>query len=127
MTDPAAVLRRHDTVPAIPVEGARGASIQVLLGPDEGAPHFITRVFTLEPGGYIPSHRHPTIEHEQLMLEGEMTLGLDRDTVTLGPGDALLIPAGVSHWYANRGEQTVRFVCVIPRTDGYETEWLESL
>jgi quercetin dioxygenase-like cupin family protein len=121
-----AVVRAIDSVAANEVERSRGASIQVLLGPDDGVPRFVTRCFTLAPGGRIPCHRHATIEHEQVVLEGEMTLGLDDDVVRLRGGDCIFIPAGVAHWYENHGDTKVRFLCMVPLTDGYETEWLED-
>ncbi len=119
-----ATVSSMDGTPGSAVERSRGATIQVLIGPDEGAPNFITRRFTLEPGGSIPAHRHDVIEHEQVMLEGEMVLGLDDQEVVVKAGDCVFIPAGVAHWYENRGEVPVRFLCVVPRSDDYQTEWL---
>jgi quercetin dioxygenase-like cupin family protein len=110
---------RHD------VERARGATIQVLLGPEDGTPSFATRRFTLEPGGRIPGHRHPNIEHEQVVLEGEMVIGLDGKEHVVGAGSCIFIPAGVAHWYENRATAPVVFLCMVPLTDSYETEWLE--
>jgi quercetin dioxygenase-like cupin family protein len=107
------------------VEGARGTSIQVLLGPEDGTPNFVTRRFTIDPGGRIPCHRHPTIEHEQVVLEGEMVLALDEREHVVRAGDCVFIPAGVAHWYENRGAVPVRFLCMVPRTADYTTEWLE--
>ncbi len=121
------IVRPMDEVPSNPVPGTRRTSIQILLGPDEGAPHFVARRFTIEPGGRIPTHRHDTIEHEQVVLEGEMVLGLDDEAVTVRAGDCVLIPAGVAHWYENRGKVPVRFLCIVPRTENYQTEWLEPL
>jgi quercetin dioxygenase-like cupin family protein len=109
-----------------PVARARGARMAVLIGPDDGAPNFVTRRFVLEPGGRIPGHRHPSIEHEQVVLRGEMTIGLDQTTRHVSPGDAIFIPAGVAHWYENRGDEPVEFVCIVPRTVDYATEWLED-
>ena len=63
----------------------------------------------------------------QVVLEGEMVLGLDGREAVARAGDCLLIPAGVAHWYANRGTQPVSFLCVVPLTDDYQTEWLEPL
>ena len=119
------VIRAMAEVPGNPVERARGATIQVLIGPDEGASHFVLRRFTLQPGGRIPAHRHDTIEHEQLVLEGEMVLALDGKENTLFAGDSIFIPAGVAHWYENRRKTPVRFLCIVPKTDQYKTEWLE--
>jgi quercetin dioxygenase-like cupin family protein len=121
-----AVVRAMSEVPSNTVERSRGATIQMLLGPDEGVPRFVTRRFTLEPGGRIPCHRHTSIEHEQVVMEGTMVLGLDDRAVEVGAGDCVFIPAGVAHWYENRSEAAVRFLCIVPITDDYETEWLEA-
>ncbi|WP_456412535.1 cupin domain-containing protein [Oceanithermus profundus] len=119
-----ALVRPADGAPKKPVAKGKGAFLQVLIGPEDGAPNFILRRFTLEPGGRIPAHRHPTIEHEQFVLKGRMTIGLDGEEREVGPGDAVFIPAGVAHWYENRGDEAVEFLCVIPKTKEYETEWL---
>jgi len=107
------------------VARSRGAAIQVLIGESDGAPHFVTRRFTLAPDGRIPGHRHNTIEHEQVMLTGSMVIGLDSREVEVSKGDCIFIPAGVAHWYENRSDQTAAFLCVVPRTQDYQTEWLE--
>ncbi len=98
--------------------------MQVLIGPDEGAPNFIMRRFTIMPGGSIPAHLHPSIEHEQYVLSGSMKLGLGDSQRVVTAGEAVFIPAGVAHWYENEGEQPVVFLCVIPKTKNFETEWL---
>ncbi len=112
--------------PAAPVRKARGARMAVLIGPEQGAPNFITRRFLLAPGARIPAHRHPTIEHEQVMVRGEMVLGMGDEVRTVRAGDAMYLPAGCAHWYENRTAEEVEFLCVIPNTKGYATEWLEE-
>ena len=119
------VVRSMTEAQEVAVDRARGATIQVLLGPDDGVPRFVTRRFTLAPGGRIPCHRHADIEHEQVVLEGEMVLSLDGEEHTVRQGDCIFIPAGVAHWYENRTPAPVRFLCMVPRTDTYETDWLE--
>jgi quercetin dioxygenase-like cupin family protein len=123
---PTPVVRSLDSVEEVTVPRCRGASLKVLLGPETGVPNFITRHFTLEPGGRIPCHRHDDIEHEQVVLEGRMLIGLDARELEVGPGDSIFIPAGVSHWYENRESVAVRFLCVVPHTEDYQTEWLEA-
>ncbi len=121
----AAVIARAQ-VEARPVARARGASMAVLVGPPQGAPNFVTRRFSLAPGGRIPEHRHPAIEHEQVVTRGAMVLTLDGEPRTVRAGDAVFIPAGCAHAYENRGAEACEFICVIPNTPGYETEWLEA-
>lgn len=113
-------------VAAPPVKRARGARMAVLVGPEQGAPNFVTRRFLLAPGARIPVHRHPTIEHEQVMVRGEMVLGFDEAVHTVRAGDAMFIPAGCAHWYENRSGHEVEFLCIVPNTPGYGTEWLED-
>ena len=120
-----AVVRNVEEVPGTPVGKGTGATIRVLLGAEQGMPHFEMRVFTIEPSGRIPAHRHDAIEHGQLVLEGSMVLTLDGKERTVSAGDAVFIPAGVSHSYENRGTAAVRFLCAIPRGE-YRTEWLEE-
>lgn len=120
------VVRSPGAAPAQPVARAQGAFMQVLIGPEEGAPRFVTRRFVLEPGGRIPAHRHPDVEHEQVVLRGRMRIGLgDREHVVQA-GDAVFIPAGTVHWYVNDGDEPCEFICVVPRTERYETEWVEG-
>jgi quercetin dioxygenase-like cupin family protein len=123
---PTPVIRPRNSVAPLAVPRCRGTSIQVLLGPESGVPNFITRQFTIEPGGRIPCHRHDSIEHEQVIVEGSMVISLDGRENEVSTGDSIFIPAGVSHWYENRGSVPVRFLCVVPQTAEYQTEWLEE-
>ena len=120
------VVRNIAAVESHVVERTRGAVIQILIGPGDGAPNFITRRFTLAPGGRIPSHRHDSIEHEQFILAGTMVVGLDNREVDVTEGDSVFIPAGVAHWYENRTDEPVAFLCMVPQSNDYQTEWLEG-
>lgn len=120
-----AVVREAEDVLAKKVPNTRGASVRVLIGPGDGADRFSTRLFTLAPGGRIPKHRHPDIEHEQYMVSGVMHLGLGEETHIVTAGQSVFIPAQTPHWYENRGAEPAKFLCIIPCTEAYETEWLE--
>ena len=120
------MVRSIDSVEPETVARSRGAAIQVLIGPADGAANFVTRRFTLAPGGRIPRHRHDTIEHEQVMLDGAMVLGLGDREVEVRAGDAIFIPSGTAHWYENRSDRPALFLCIVPTTAEYRTEWLEE-
>ncbi len=59
-------------------------------------------------------------------MRGEMVLRLDGKEHVVRVGDAVFIPAGCAHSYENRSGQEVEFICVVPNTKEYETEWLEA-
>ncbi len=120
-----AIVRPMDEIAALDVERASGAQMQVLLGPKEQMPHFYLRRFTLAPGGHIPAHRHEAIEHEQVMLAGQLELRLGDDVVTARAGDCIFIPARLVHAYHNPGDEPAVFLCAVPATAQYATEWLD--
>jgi quercetin dioxygenase-like cupin family protein len=121
------IIKSVESVVAQEVAEAKETKIQVLLGPDEGMPNFYTRLFTVEPGGRIPLHRHNIIEHQQLVLDGEMTMILETgDERTVKAGDVVYFAEKVAHGYENRGDVVARFVCIIPNTADVKTDWLED-
>ena len=120
------IIKDIHQVSAEAVPNSRGATIRILLGPGDAMPNFYTRLFTLEPGGRIPAHRHDTIEHEQVMLAGSMVLTLDGREETVAKGQAVCIPAGVAHSYENPGDEPALFLCMVPAIAEYGTEWLEE-
>ncbi len=120
-------VRRPEEVEERPVEHAQGARMQVLVGPLDGAENFVLRRFKLDPGGIIPRHRHPVVEHEQYVLSGRIQLQLGEEVREVTAGTAVYIPAGVPHRYHNPGPEPAEFLCVVPHTAAYETEWMEEL
>ena len=121
------MIRRTEDVPAMDVDRASRTTMQVLLGSEQGMPNYYTRLFTMEPGGHIPSHRHATIEHQQVVLEGELVLIKDGgEEVVVRQGDVVYLPAKKYHGYQNRGTGPVKLLCIVPATAEYSTEWLET-
>lgn len=121
-----ALVRSQESVPAHSVERSQDAFVQVLIGPEDGTVHAVVRRFTLLPGGRIPRHKHPTVQHQQYVLSGQMRVGIGPEVREVRAGDALLIPPDIPHWYENHTGEPVRFLCIIPRTSGYATVWLDD-
>ena len=69
VSDETAVVKRATAVPGKVVAAGRATEVQVLLGPDDGAPHFAMRRFVMGEGGGMPRHTN-TVEHEQYVLRG---------------------------------------------------------
>ncbi|GAA0725685.1 quercetin dioxygenase-like cupin family protein [Halorubrum trapanicum] len=114
--DPDSVVKRGDEVSYEPVEAAEGLSKGVLLDESDGAPNFAMRRFELAPGAAVPRHTN-AVEHEQYVLAGNYVVGIGEEEHAVSPGDALLVPAGVEHWYRNEGDEPGAFICAVPNGD----------
>ncbi|MEV0092407.1 cupin domain-containing protein [Streptomyces sp. NPDC050738] len=87
----------------------RGGDLRVTLSPKTvGCTSGFGGVLTLEPGDHITEHYHPYSEEFLHIVEGTLTMSLDGEQITLGPGDSLLVPIGVRHRLVNTGDSTAR-------------------
>lgn len=97
------------------LEGAKGVYKQIPLSRRDGVPTFSFRVFTIEPGGYTPFHRHE-FEHMNYVIEGEGTLASEDREHELREGDFALILAGEKHQFRNSSEnQNLIIICAVPK------------
>jgi quercetin dioxygenase-like cupin family protein len=110
------VVKRGEDVEYEAVGAADGMQKGVLLDESEGAPNFAMRRFVLDPGASVPEHTN-AVEHEQYVLAGEYTVGIEGEEYTVSAGDSLLVPAGAVHWYENDGDREGAFICVVPNGD----------
>lgn len=106
------LVRHSEEIPVDTVGAGRETTRQLLTSPAPGSA-FHMRRFIMQPGGGIPRHTN-RIEHQQLVLRGEATVGLGDDEVRVRPGDVLRIPAGLPHWYRAEGEEPFEVLCAVP-------------
>ncbi len=66
---------------------------------------------SLPPGGATQRHYHRLSEEFYFLLEGEGLMEIDGEERPVGPGDAILIPAGAWHQIRSTGPETLRFLC----------------
>jgi mannose-6-phosphate isomerase-like protein (cupin superfamily) len=64
---------------------------------------------TLPAGGATERHYHKQSEEFYFLLEGTGTMEVNGETRKVGPGDAILIPAGA--WHTITAESPLRFLC----------------
>lgn len=106
------VVRKSSQVQFRPVAAGSATESQVLLGPDDGAPHFAMRRFKMGAGGGMPRHTN-AVEHEQFVLRGRARVTVGDQVFEVGPEDVLYIPAGMPHDYQVL-EAPFEFLCVVP-------------
>ena len=101
------------TIPAM--EGAKGVTKQIPLSKADGVPAFSFRVFTIEPGGHTPLHRHP-FEHMNYVIEGNGALVAEGREHDLKEGDFALVLPGEKHQFRNASKsQNFRLICAVPK------------
>lgn len=100
----------------VEMDGAKGAHIRWLISDKDGAPHFSTRLFEVEPGGFTPYHKH-SWEHENFILEGEGALITEEGEKPFSAGDIIYVPPMFKHSYKNTSDKVLKFLCIIPHED----------
>jgi quercetin dioxygenase-like cupin family protein len=71
-----------------------------------------------QPGGGNPAHFHDRQE-VLLVLDGSVAVTMDGETVTLGTGDSLILPARTAHQLANAGDTDAEWLLVAPAGIGF--------
>jgi quercetin dioxygenase-like cupin family protein len=107
-----------DKVPRskVQMEGALNAWKQIPLSREDGAPVFAFRVFTVEPGGYTPYHRHP-YEHMNYIIEGEGVIVDEAGKQkSLKAGDFAIVLPDEKHQYRNVSkDKPFKMICGVPK------------
>jgi quercetin dioxygenase-like cupin family protein len=75
----------------------------------------------VSPGGYVPSHLHPSQEETFTGVSGTFVLEIAGETKTIRPGETLVIPPRTPHGFASAPEAAQLLVTVRPalRLDDY--------
>ena len=109
------VVKRTKALPLKEVPAGTATETQVLLGPDDGAPHFAMRRFVMGAGGGMPRHTN-TVEHEQYVLSGRARIAIADEVHEVSAGNVLYIPAGAPHSYEVL-EAPFEFLCMVPNRE----------
>lgn len=96
-----------------PTQELPGVAMRVVIGEDDGAPNFKMRVFEVEPGSSSPSHSHPW-EHEIFVLSGKGVAVSEQGETPIAKDSVIFIPPDEKHCLVNKGNEILRFICLIP-------------
>ena len=97
----------------VTLDGAKGARMRMLIGPEDGARNFHMRHFEVAVGGCTPHHSH-SYEHEILVLKGTGVAMSAQGERPFQAGDVIFIPADERHQLINRSDGACEFICLIP-------------
>ena len=100
----------------MPMEGADGVRMRVLIGEQEAGTNFVMRQFEIEPGGHTPHHQHP-YEHQIFVLGGEGIVVEGGEPRPIHAGDCIFVPGDEPHQFRNTSGAPLQFLCLIPRVE----------
>jgi quercetin dioxygenase-like cupin family protein len=109
------IIRQVDEVAQekIITDGVKGVIKQNLIAPEDGAPNFTLRRFSVAPGGYTYHHTHE-FEHEIFVLSGEGIIRNANGETKILKDMAALILQNEIHQIINTGKDELMFLCIIP-------------
>jgi quercetin dioxygenase-like cupin family protein len=80
----------------------------------------------IDPGGRVTPHVHPAMEERFHVLAGHPSFLAGRTWRTAGPGEEVVVPAGVRHAYRNAGTEVAHVRCDV-RPPSTLQEFLEDV
>jgi quercetin dioxygenase-like cupin family protein len=97
------------------MEGAKGVLKQIPLSSADGAPTFSFRVFTIEPDGHTPFHRHP-FEHMNYVIDGHGIIVSENGEREFIKGDfALVLPDEIHQFKNISKDENLVIICAVPK------------
>lgn len=98
----------------VPDPEAKDVFMRIAIGPKDGAPNFVKRIFTVLPGGHTPRHAHD-FEHGIFFLQGTGKVWFESEYHAVQPGFVTFIPPNQEHQFLNTGDENLVFICVVPK------------
>lgn len=94
--------------------------VTVIEGPEDTNNAHILLEIELQPKGGNALHYHTSFSEEFIPLEGPLGVQLDKQELTLLPGQSAMVVMGQAHRFFNHSEKTVRFlVKIVPANEGF--------
>ena len=103
---------------------ATGEWIQFTAIPGDPGEDLVRFNWRSMPGGAIPEHVHPHQEERFIISAGEAHFTLDGAERVAGPGETVVVPAGVAHSEENHG--TVAIEGVVELRPGLKTRQMHE-
>ena len=96
--------------------GVKGVTKQVPISAADGSPNYSFRVFTIEPDGHTPYHKHD-FEHLNYILEGRGAIRTEAGEETeVKRGDFITVLPNEQHQYRNTSPTgSFVMICAVPK------------
>lgn len=110
----------------VPAGGGRAVDFplhpvrQLVAGGDLAANVSLVEIDMAPRSPGAPPHRHTNEDEIYIVLAGEITFLMDRDVVTAGPGDTVVLPRGGWHGTWNEGAEPARAMTFISQDSPFE-------
>ncbi len=100
----------------VEMQGAHNAFKQIPISRNDGTPAYSFRVFTLEPGGFTPFHKH-NYEHLNYVIEGNGVLRNENgEEFPLEKGDFAIVEPNEKHQYISKSvNSNFVMICAVPK------------
>ncbi len=92
----------------------------------EGYDDVQVQVTDIHAGSTVGNHYHPKQTEFIYMLEGALTLKLEKGTITAEAGDLVVIEPGDVHAAANDGEITAKLLTVKVNGSPDDSVWMDE-
>jgi quercetin dioxygenase-like cupin family protein len=106
-------IAHYDKTKAVRAKGEEGVRVRWVIAERDGAPNFAMRVIEVQPGHATSYHTH-SWEHEVYVLSGRGAVKSENGETPIAIGDVVYVHPEEVHQFANRGEDLLSFICVIP-------------
>ncbi len=93
----------------------------VVAGTEATGGDYVISNGVIAPGAFIPDHYHKWEDQTFHIIEGRLEAKIGDAHFTLGPGDSVQCPRGVSHFMKNVGETQARLISYI-----FPGDWAEE-
>ena len=94
-----------------------GLQLRLLVCADKGSTNLSVGEVAIAPRTRVPRHIHTNSEEALVVLDGMLDVTLGGQRSAIGPGDAVLAPAGTEHGLVNRSDKPARVLFVFPILD----------
>ena len=84
-----------------------------LVGPRDGVTELFINEVTFTEGAAIPLHHH-TVMEAWVVLDGELTIRLGDETLTVAAGHTVIVPPGTPHGVLNGRAVVARALAAAP-------------